>query len=297
MVGTIEIRIHGRGGQGAVIGAEILADALFREGKYSQKIPVYGAERRGAPVVAFVRFDEKPITLTCGVYNPDCIVVLDPKLQKTVNVAAGLKEGGVAILNETKDPEDVDLGVNLSKIATVDATSIAVDVIGPQAIPITNTVMLGALSKATGWIKLESLFDPIRERFPGEIGEKNIKAAEMGYEKVRVKEFRVEKVSGAGVSRYVKLSGSRALTLRELRPCPAVDVKNLRQVSTGNWRIFKPVVDQEKCVRCKMCYYFCPEGVITVTDKGVSIDYKYCKGCGICANECRVGAIKMVKEL
>ena len=177
MVGTIEIRIHGRGGQGAVIGAEILADALFREGKYSQKIPVYGAERRGAPVVAFVRFDEKPITLTCGVYNPDCIVVLDPKLQKTVNVAAGLKEGGVAILNETKDPEDIDLGVNLSKIATVDATSIAVDVIGPQAIPITNTVMLGALSKATGWIKLESLFDPIRERFPGEIGEKNIKAA------------------------------------------------------------------------------------------------------------------------
>ena len=185
----IEIRFHGRGGQGAVTAAEILADAIFREGKYTQKIPLYGSERRGAPVTAFVRIDEKPITITSGVYSPDCIFVLDPRLPKITNVAAGLKVGGIAIMNSTRAPGEVDLGVKLSKVATVDATGVAIEVFGPTAIPITNTAMLGALSAATGWVKLDSLFDPIAERFPGQMTGRNVNAAKLGYERVKVKTF------------------------------------------------------------------------------------------------------------
>lgn len=185
----IEIRFHGRGGQGAVTAGEILADAAFREGKWSQKIPVYGNERRGAPVMAFTRIDDKKITLNCGIEQPNCIIVLDQVLPTIVDVSRGLREGGVAVLNDKRPPDGVDLGVRLSKLATVDATGISIEIFGPRAIPITNTIMLGAFSKATGIVKMESLFEPIMEKFPGRIGELNVQAVEKGYEMTEVKVF------------------------------------------------------------------------------------------------------------
>jgi len=181
-----EIRFHGMGGQGAVMGALILAEALFSEGKYSQKIPVYGAMRRGGSVTVFLRIDDKPIRRTCGIYEPDCIVVLDPLLPKFENVTEGLKKDGIALLNNPKPPEEVDLGVEVSTLATVDATGVSIEVFGERAIPITNTTMLGALSRVTGWVKLESLFEPIKKTFPGRIGERNVIAARMGYDRVKV---------------------------------------------------------------------------------------------------------------
>jgi len=181
-----EIRFHGMGGQGAVMGALILAEALFSEGKYSQKIPVYGAMRRGGSVTVFLRIDDKPIRRTCGIYEPDCIVVLDPLLPKFENVTEGLKKDGIALLNNPKPPEEVDLGVEVSTLATVDATGVSIEVFGERAIPITNTTMLGALSRVTGWVKLESLFEAIKKTFPGRIGERNVIAARMGYDRVKV---------------------------------------------------------------------------------------------------------------
>jgi 2-oxoisovalerate ferredoxin oxidoreductase gamma subunit len=185
----IEIRFHGRGGQGSVTGAEILADAAFREGKWSQKIPVYGGERRGAPVMAFLRIDDKKVTINSPIETPDCIIVLDQMLPKIANVTRGLKEGGIAVLNDTEPPEKVDLGVKLSKIATVDATGVSNELFGPRSIPITNTTMLAAFCKATGWVKLETLFEPIKERFGGRISEANIEAAKRGYNRVKIKEL------------------------------------------------------------------------------------------------------------
>jgi len=186
-----EIRFHGMGGQGAVMGALIFAEALFSEGKYAQKIPVYGGERRGGSVTVFLRIDDKPVRRTCGIYEPDCIVVLDPILSKSEDVTEGLKRGGVAVLNNAKSPKDVDLGVKLSKLATVDATGISIELFGERAIPITNTTMLGALSRTTGWVKLESLFEPIKKAFPGKIGESNVLAARLGYERVKLMEQEV----------------------------------------------------------------------------------------------------------
>ncbi|MCK4438083.1 2-oxoacid:acceptor oxidoreductase family protein, partial [Candidatus Bathyarchaeota archaeon] len=184
----IEIRFHGMGGQGAVMGALMLAEAAFGEGKYAQKIPVYGGMRRGGDVTVFLRLDDKPIRRTSGIYEPDALVVLDPALTAHETVRKGLKRGGTVILNDTRKPAEVDLGVELSTVATVDATSLSAEIFGVRAIPITNTIILGAIAKATDWVSLESLKDPIMHTFPGRIGELNVGACKRGYDAVKVLE-------------------------------------------------------------------------------------------------------------
>jgi len=185
----LELRLHGRGGQGIVTAAEILADAVFREGKWSQKIPDYSGERRGAPVRAYVRIDDKKVTLYCPIEAPDAVICLDVSLSHNPNIFKGLKEGGLVLINDVRDPEEANLDVKPGKIATVDGNGISMEIFGPRAIAITNTCILGALSAATGWVKLESLFDPIKERFPQKIAEANLRAAKLGYERVKVKQF------------------------------------------------------------------------------------------------------------
>jgi 2-oxoacid:acceptor oxidoreductase gamma subunit (pyruvate/2-ketoisovalerate family) len=181
-----EIRFHGMGGQGAVMGALMLSEAAFSEGKYAQKIPVYGGMRRGGDVTVFLRLDDKPIRRTCGIYEPDAVVVLDPTLVEHPPVRSGLKKGGIAIVNDSKKPDKIDLGVPLSLVATVEATEISSEVFGIRAIPIVNTIMMGAIAKATDWVKIESLYEPIRHTFPGRIGELNVQACKRGYDAVEV---------------------------------------------------------------------------------------------------------------
>jgi 2-oxoacid:acceptor oxidoreductase gamma subunit (pyruvate/2-ketoisovalerate family) len=181
----IEIRFHGMGGQGAVMGALILAEAAFSEGKYAQKIPMYGGARRGGDVTVFLRLDDKPIRRTSGIYEPDSVIVLDPTLKKQSFVRAGIKMGGTAILNDELWPKDIDLGVKLGKVATLDATGISAEVFGVRAIPIVNTPMLGAIAKTTGWVTLESLIEPIKRQLPGKVGELNVKACQRGWEAVK----------------------------------------------------------------------------------------------------------------
>jgi 2-oxoacid:acceptor oxidoreductase gamma subunit (pyruvate/2-ketoisovalerate family) len=179
-----EIRFHGMGGQGAVMGALMLAEAAFAEGNYAQKIPVYGGMRRGGDVTVFLRLDDKPIRRTSGIYEPDAVVILDPSLVNHPPVRRGLKEGGSAIVNETKLPSQIDLGVSLNLTATVDATQISAEVFGIRAIPIVNTIIMGAIAKSTGWVKLDSLFESITRTFPGRIGELNVEACKRGYDSV-----------------------------------------------------------------------------------------------------------------
>jgi len=174
---VIEIRFHGRGGQGAVTSAELLAHAAIREGKFAIALPSFGPERRGAPVLAFARIDERPVRLRSGVYNPDIVVVLDPRLTEVVDVTKGLKKGGLLVINSPEKPEFKDV-----KVAWVDATKIAKENIG---LPITNTTMLGALIKAAPLVSLESLIEPLKERF-GEVAEKNISALKRAYNETRV---------------------------------------------------------------------------------------------------------------
>jgi pyruvate ferredoxin oxidoreductase gamma subunit len=172
-----ELRIHGRGGQGSVTAAELIAVAAFESGENAMAFPAFGVERRGAPVQAFVRFSNEKIRLRSQVYEPDYIIVQDSTLIKDVNVFHGMKEGGIAIVNTEKAIEaEIPAGVRL---ITIDATRIALDTLG---IPITNTALLGAFAAASGEITFEALKNALRHRFRSEIAEKNIQAAKKAYE-------------------------------------------------------------------------------------------------------------------
>jgi len=187
--GLVEIRWHGRGGQGAVTSAELMARAAINEGKYAQAFPSFGPERRGAPVQAFVRIDSRrPIRIRAEIREPDVVVVLDPSLLSIVNVAAGLKPGGMVIVNTRKDAEQIskEFGINAS-LATVNATRIAKELLG---VPITNTTMVGAVVKSTGLVELESLVEPLKSRF-GRMAERNINVMRRAYEETVVKEQRI----------------------------------------------------------------------------------------------------------
>ncbi|MCD6383900.1 MAG: pyruvate ferredoxin oxidoreductase subunit gamma [Thermoplasmata archaeon] len=178
-----EVRFHGRGGQGAVTAANILAVAAFKEGKEVQAFPMFGVERRGAPVMAFTRIDEKPIDVKTLIYNPDFVVVLDPTLMEVVNVTEGLKDGSPVIINTKKNPEEFNLGNY--KVYTVDATTIAVENgLGTPMSPIVNTAIIGSFARVSGIVKLESVIEAVRELSPVK-KEENVKAAEMAYKAVK----------------------------------------------------------------------------------------------------------------
>jgi 2-oxoacid:acceptor oxidoreductase gamma subunit (pyruvate/2-ketoisovalerate family) len=177
-----EIRIHGRGGQGAVLAARMLASAFVAEGKFVASFPMYGFERRGAPVVAFTRVDDKPIMEKTQIYNPDCMVVIDPGLMKIPTLFNGIKPGGVLILN-SKTPLKKKPNENLKIGGVVNATQIAVDEIGRD---IPNTCLLGAFAAATGWLELKSVLACLSDYLSGDILQRNLKSAQRGYKEVEV---------------------------------------------------------------------------------------------------------------
>ncbi len=183
----IEIRIHGRGGQGAVVASKLLADAVFKEGKHVQVFPEFGVERRGAPVAAFARIDTQPINLRCKVYEPDCVVVLDPTLLASIDVTAGLKEGGLVLINSDKLPQDFNIDKKFT-VETVDATSIAVKHhLGSRATPIVNTAIVGAFAKISGLVKIESVLEAVKEEVPVKPDE-NAAAASEAYDIAKARE-------------------------------------------------------------------------------------------------------------
>ncbi len=175
----IEIRLHGRGGQGGVTSAELLARAAIGQGRFAQAFPSFGPERRGAPVVAFVRVSDEQIRLREKIYEPNIVLVLDPTLLDIVNVAEGLKKGGTVVVNSNQTAAALKKKYKWGKAATVDADTIAVQELG---VPITNTTMLGALLKATGIVPLETLEPVIMDRFGGKLGPKNFKALKRAFD-------------------------------------------------------------------------------------------------------------------
>ncbi len=175
-----EIRIHGRGGQGSVTMARMLADAAFEDGKWSQGFPSFGVERLGAPVQAFTRIDDEKITDRSQIDTPDYVIVQDPTLIELVDVAKGLKKDGVIIINSSDPSEEIDIETD-GEIMTVDATNIALEYLGR---PIMNTALAGAFASASGLIAKESLENAIRKSFSGEIGDKNVDAMEEAFERV-----------------------------------------------------------------------------------------------------------------
>ncbi len=187
MAKLTEIRWHGRGGQGVVTAAKMLADLALDSGNYFQAFPDYGPERAGAPVRAFTRVSTEPIHIHSQIQEPDLVLVLDPTLVGSIDIIEGLKEDGTLIINTEESPAQVRerLGFPTGKVFTVDATRIALDTLGRE---ITNTPMLGALAKATGFLEKGDLIDKVQkqfgEKFGARVAAQNVEAIERAYREV-----------------------------------------------------------------------------------------------------------------
>lgn len=266
---VVGIRIHGRGGQGAVTASRLLATAAYYDGKFSQAIPMYGTERRGAPVTAYVRVDDVRVRERELVHTPEIVMVLDPLLSTRQTMADDMAEGGLLLLNAAYPPEEVRTGGNI-RVATVNATNIALETLRR---PITNTAILGAFAKAVGWPKLESIEKAIRKQFSGRIADMNVEAIKRSYDECS--EVIPAPVKIAGESEAIAVGGYGVLK------------------DVSSWRVFQPVIDIDMCTGCKNCWIYCPETAIKWTDDNKpEIEWRKCKGCGICVNECPVGAIE-----
>ncbi|MCG3226825.1 MAG: 2-oxoacid:acceptor oxidoreductase family protein [Candidatus Heimdallarchaeota archaeon] len=294
----LEIRFHGRGGTGSVLASRALAKAAFYAGKHAVTFPSFGAERRGAPVVAFVRINEEPIYQRTRIYEPDMIVVLDESLLELIDVAKGLKSDGIGVLNSTKKPGQIKLSKPV-KAWVIDANKIACETLGHS---ITNSVMLGALIRATDIVSLENLEQGILSVFKSKLGEnvarKNVEVAEIAYESTM----------------YGTTEGSRNYS--DLQPwlpdinelpigtiIPKTQVNGGQQIGpgsaktriTGSWSNFKAEINQEKCIQCLQCMFHCPEGTIQQNSEELVVNRRYCKACRICGYICPEKAISMIK--
>jgi len=179
----IEVRFHGRGGQGAVMAVKMLTSALLKDGLYSQAIPAFGIERRGTPVVASLRIDRRPIRLRCQVYNPEHIVIFDPTLLKHPQTLSGLKPGGTLLMNCPGEPPDFSFPPDVQTFV-LDISRIAWEEgLIAGGYPMINTAILGAFSRATDIVSLESIEKTVAEYFPGKV-EANLRAIHAAYEKV-----------------------------------------------------------------------------------------------------------------
>jgi pyruvate ferredoxin oxidoreductase gamma subunit len=187
---VFQIRIHGRGGQGVVTGAEMLSVAAFIEGRHAQAFPSFGSERTGAPVVAFCRIDDKEIRLREPIQDPDCLILQDTTLLKVVDVFSGLREGGYLLVNSGKTFADLHLEDVVNRLppghaVTVPATDLALKHVGR---PAPNAALLGAFAALSGLVHFESVKRAIAEAFPGKVGAANIAAAQEAYDFVMTQE-------------------------------------------------------------------------------------------------------------
>lgn len=185
----LEVRWHGRGGQGAKTAAQFLAEAALETGRYIQAFPEYGPERAGAPIRAYTRIDEAPINIHSGVTKPEVVVVIDPTLLATVDVVEGLGEEGLLLVNTSEDPKAIRERLNFhkGKVATVDATKISLDTLG---IPMPNTPMLGALVKVKPIVSVDGLIERIKDKFLKKIGKEktdaNVTGIKRAYEETKI---------------------------------------------------------------------------------------------------------------
>ncbi|MHA2187560.1 MAG: 2-oxoacid:acceptor oxidoreductase family protein [Candidatus Thorarchaeota archaeon] len=183
--GITEFRWHGRGGQGVVTSNQMLGKAALAEGNYIQAFPEFGPERTGAPVRAFLRISKNPIQVYAQVYAPDVVVCIDPTLLDVVNPAEGLKEDGILVVNSDKEPADIreKFGFNTGKVVTVDASTIAMEVMGR---PFYNMPTMAAAVKATGVVAIETVVEAVLERYPGKVGDLNKVAIERAVTEAKI---------------------------------------------------------------------------------------------------------------
>ncbi len=283
---VLEIRFLGRGGQGAVLAAELLAEAAFLDGKVPQSFPFFGVERRGAPVTAYCRLHEGPIAVRGSITEPDVLVVLDRSLLRNPGATSGLKDGGWLVVNAPSSVRAFPAPAGV-RLAAVDASRIAVEHhLGSATLPIVNTVVLGALARLTGAVTLPALERAIEHHVPRN-PEANREACRDGYAQVQVLE---------GAASRLPPVPARSAAVLTLPEGPVASASSER-ISTASWRTLRPEIHLEKCTRCNFCWKYCPDVAIDLDAQGFPVLLEeHCKGCGICADICPPKAIALVAE-
>ena len=298
---TINLRFHARGGQGGVTASNLCVEAFYGYGVCQ---PKFGAERMGSPTESYVRLSANADLVRSNeqVYGPHFVSVLDPSLLTEVDVAAGIPKGGWLIVNTEMDQLAVQEAVKRKdiNIATIDATRIALDILGRN---ITNTIILGALIRISHLFTLEELSDAIMKRFKGEVAGKNIHAIKQAMEETCIYDMGIEpdftvdsKIPWQQIS--LGLPGYKDLDKAGVWYCDE-DIISVGsdQVNTGSWGEWEIIWDEEKCTNCAQCWFICPDFATLrkLGDDGKyhmsGIDVFHCKACQNCLNICPVQAI------
>lgn len=292
----LRVRFHGRGGQGAKVASRILGTAAFLEGYYAQDFPLYGAERRGAPIAAFTRISKEPILERGIISRPDIVIVMDETLldDTLANPLSGLHEGCLVFINTTHDPAEIrDKYKIKERVIALDITKIGLDMLG---LPVLSTLAGGVAARITG-LEESSLRKAVEKEASEILTDKglvvkNIEASISCFHAVQpVKVTITEAVHKGSPVIDVPFEPARISS-------PAINTTaNTPLRKTGNWRVFKPVWNYEACTKCMTCVARCPDGCIAVNEDGFPYtDYNNCKGCMICVEECPVKAIEKVRE-
>ena len=292
----LRLRFHGRGGQGAKVASRVLGTAAFLEGCYAQDFPLYGAERRGAPIAAFTRIGKAPIMERGVITNPDVVIVMDETLMRDPRAkpVSGLKEGGVVFINSPCSPEDAQSTYELTaRVITLDLTKIGLEILG---MPVLSTLAGAGAARIIG-LKEASVLTAVEQEIgkivtESELVEKNIEAARHSFNALTPVEIKTRETVRKG-SAVTSMPYEPALV-----SSPTINaIGNAPLRKTGNWRCFRPVWDLELCTKCTICSQKCPEGCISIDDEGYpTVDYDNCKGCLICVEECPHKAITAVRE-
>ncbi|MBS7526179.1 2-oxoacid:acceptor oxidoreductase family protein [Fusibacter paucivorans] len=290
-----EIRLHGRGGQGAVIAAEMLANAFVLGGRYASVFPSFGVERRGSAVMAFARYSDDPIREKTRVYHPDILMILDPTLLEKKEIYNGFKRGGTIIASAKSVDQILSMGVKPARIGLIDGMSIAFEETGTN---ITNVIMLGAFAKVTGLVEVDHLKTAVEGQFAGKLLNKNIGALARGYNETQLYEYEVAEEDDEGEHLYMqKKIACEAPPKTPFESAWKDCDKGFQTIQTGEWRFMRPTLNKKACRQCGWCSLYCPTGCIKASEDRYFVpNFDYCKGCGVCARECPAHAIKMVIE-
>jgi pyruvate ferredoxin oxidoreductase gamma subunit len=291
----LRVRFHGRGGQGAKTASRILGSAAFNDGYNVQDFPLYGAERRGAPVTAFTRFSDQEIAERGFIFSPDIVAVMDESLidDPLASPMSGLRRGGVAVVNTTRPREEVCPERTDVSVSTLDLTGTALEVLGKPILSAATAAAVARIVSITQDSLLKAVADELRDiGLSQELTSKNLELAEKVYSSLTPRELKTEELVSAEklvpLAILVEGAGSEDIL--------ASGSSSSRQ--TGNWRTFRPIIDYAKCTDCLICYAYCPESALSLGSDGrLHIDYDNCKGCMICMTECPLRAITQQMEV
>ena len=294
----IRIRFHGRGGHGVKTASRIVGTAAFLSGFEVQDSPIYGAERRGAPVTAFTRISDERILERGVIERPDLIVVGDETLLEdpAANTLSGHSTAAAIFVNAERGAAIAQGVLDPAKVESFDLARLTLDRLGKASA--LSTGLAAVAAKLVGVCSVAKLEEAIREELaslgvPGDTIEKNVELAKTAYESVPTVEL--IRPEGSGSSEPVHRVGYEG----PARGSPSILAPgNARLRNTGSWRVDRPEIDRDQCTRCALCLTCCPEGAITLDDEGYPvIDYDHCKGCMICLERCPLRAVAEVKEV